>query len=164
MRIADYLAPSAVILRLQGHDRDEVLAELSTALQGRATSGRGELFNALRAREEIGTTALEDGVAIPHCRLANLSDISVAVGLAPEGVAFSPEGGAPSRIFFAVAAPPDTKGLHLKVLARLSKLLRQPAVREAMLGAGDAKQLNDIINTADAALDDETSRRLRPGL
>ena len=164
MHIADYLAPTAVIPRLQGHDRDEVLAELTMALQGQASSGRGELFSALKAREEIGTTALEEGVAIPHCRLASLKEIVVAVGLAPEGVPFSNEGSGPSRIFFAVAAPPDTKGLHLKVLARLSKLVRQPAVREAMVRARDARELYEVVTTADAALDDETSRRLRPGL
>jgi len=150
------LSRSTIVLSLQARTRDEVLRELAARVPG--LEGRPErleeLVEALRDREELHSTGIGDGVALPHARqpLPHLSDRPVLVfGRHPGGVAFRAVDGRPVRLFFLMLAPDLT--VHLAMLARISRLLRQVALREALMTAATPEAVIELLREAEARLD-----------
>jgi PTS system nitrogen regulatory IIA component len=163
MHLTEFLSPDQVLVPLRGNDRDAVLGELAAALELHSPRARGHLVAALRAREELSTTALDDGTALPHCRDDSLDSMTLAVGVSPDGIWFDPQGKERTHLFFAFAAPTVAKGLHLKVLARLSALLRAGTFRESLRSARTPGEVHDLLVAADAAQELEDARRSRSG-
>ncbi|WP_338278497.1 PTS sugar transporter subunit IIA [Corallococcus caeni] len=152
MRWMDFLAVEAVRPNLRAHDGESLLAELSELLAPGADVPREMLAGALCARERLGTTAMEGGVAIPHCRVEGVRRIVTCVGLHRGGLAFGePEDGL-VRIFVGVVAPPDTAGLHLNVLSRIAALLHAPPLRDALLATLTASEAHALLARAETAL------------
>jgi PTS system nitrogen regulatory IIA component len=150
MTLSSYLSPEAVEPSLQARDRRGVLAELAALLQKNGSVPAGtDLVTILENREELGSTGIGGGAAIPHVRLKNLARIHVAVGRSPAGIDFSAIDGEPVRLFFLLVAPENATGDHLKALARISRLLRQEGVRKALMEAPDGAGMLDIIVTED---------------
>ncbi len=99
----------------------------------------------LKNREELGSTGLGDGVAIPHVYLQNISTPQAAVGRSVEGVDFNAIDGRPVHIFFLLVTPETSKGDHLKALARISRLLRKPDFRSSLMKASGREEMQRII-------------------
>ncbi|HET9552993.1 MAG TPA: PTS sugar transporter subunit IIA [Anaeromyxobacteraceae bacterium] len=150
MKIVEFLRPDAVIEHLAGRTAPEVLAELCRPVAAAAGLDAGKLLQTLLDREKLGSTGIGEGVAIPHAKLAALPVLTAAFGRAPEGIDFRAIDGRPARLFFALFAPESSAGVHLKALARVSRIFRSPAFREAILAAPDAAAIYRLIETEDA--------------
>jgi PTS system nitrogen regulatory IIA component len=150
MKIVDILSAEAVVSELRGNTKEAVLRELAEHL-ARAYPGidANQLVEVLWERERLGSTAIGDGIAIPHGKLSGLPSVVAGFGRHRQGVDFQSLDGNPTRIFFLLVAPEDSVGQHLKALARVSRLLKDAAFREHLLGASDAKELYATIREED---------------
>lgn len=107
---------------LPGGDRQEILHAFADALAERGVVGDADmLFHRLWEREQLGSTAIGAGVAIPHCKLEQLQEVVLAVGLSPGGVDFDSVDGKKVHVFFLVLSPSDAPAEHLKSLAAISR-------------------------------------------
>jgi PTS system nitrogen regulatory IIA component len=124
----------------------EVLTELGGLL---AQNGDGpeaaEISRALLERERLATTGVGDGVAIPHAKLGHLKENRIAIGTSRIGVDFDAIDGARVKIFFALIAPLASSGDHLRVLAQISRLLKDSGVRKKLIDAKDAATFVSLI-------------------
>ncbi len=150
MRIVDILPETLVVPSLRGRTKDEVLHELAAALAA-ANSGvdAARLVDVLRERERLGSTAIGDGIAIPHGKWPGLQSVVAVFGRHPAGVDFDSLDGRPTHLFFLLVAPEDAVGQHLKALARVSRLLKDAAFRQALVTTADPQQLYACIRQED---------------
>jgi PTS system nitrogen regulatory IIA component len=115
-----------VLPRLEAKDREGVLREMAAALAARH-AGRldADLLDKLLKREELGTTAIGKGVAVPHCRATGLASPVLLLGLSKDGVPFQAVDGKPSQVFFLLVSPEDNPGDGLRLLAAIASLTRR---------------------------------------
>jgi PTS system nitrogen regulatory IIA component len=134
-------------LDLSGTDSRAVLEELAAALARAVPGGSAAaLARELREREALGPTALGGGVAVPHCRVRGLARLTVVIGRHAEGVEFGAPDGVPVRLFVAVAAPAASPAEHLRLLARLARLLRDRSRVTRLLEAEPADgRLDELV-------------------
>jgi nitrogen PTS system EIIA component len=145
MRFTDFLTRECIVAELRARDRVGVLREVSLALAPSTGVPARDLESLLAARERLGTTAMGEGVAIPHCRVAGVERITACVAVHPEGVDFGARDGQPVRLFVALVSPARSAGSHLTVLARVATLLREAPLRQALLRAHDAATLHALL-------------------
>lgn len=151
MNIADILSEDLVIPALAGRTKAEVIDELAGVVaQHHPELDRGRLVQALEDRERLNSTALGDGIAIPHGKLANVKRVVAAFGRHRTGVDFQSLDGKPTHLFFLLVAPEDSAGAHLKALARISRLLKDEGFRQRLMRVGDAHELFTTIRDEDA--------------
>jgi nitrogen PTS system EIIA component len=149
MRLEDYLQPNFIIGELASESKSEVLAELVAPIKAHWPD-----FDAKRAhqvlldRENLGTTGIGDGVAIPHGKMESLERIVIVVGRSLAGVSFDALDFKPCRIFFLVLAPEHVAGLHLRILAHISRLLSDESFRRAFLAAENDVALWQVLTAA----------------
>lgn len=151
MRLTDILSEERVTTQLTAVSKDEALRALSQ-LFTLADSGLDEaaVYDVLSERERLASTGIGSGVAIPHGRIGALDRLRAAVAISPSGIPFDAIDGGPVRIVVGVLAPQHHTGDHLRVLARVSRLLRSREVRESLLAAQTPREAFDIIARADA--------------
>jgi mannitol/fructose-specific phosphotransferase system IIA component (Ntr-type) len=138
MKLSEIITPKRINLDLTATTRDGILEELVRLLHLK-TPARRALIKTLRAREELGSTALRNGIAIPHCRSLVIGQTLVAVGRSQRGVIFSTRARKRTKLFFLIVAPPvgDTTdyliilGSVARVAQRLAKDKRAGAVKMA---------------------------------
>ena len=151
MKIADILSEDVVLPALAGRNKEDVIQELAGIVaRSHPDIDRTRLVHALEERERLNSTALGEGVAIPHGKLGGVSQVLAAFGRSPSGVDFSSLDGKPTHLFFLLVAPEDSAGAHLKALARISRLLKDPSFRQRLLDGPDANALWTIIRDEDA--------------
>jgi PTS system nitrogen regulatory IIA component len=144
----DLIAPS-----LSGTTKTAVLRELAEHLSrqhGEIDAGR--LVEVLWERERLGSTAIGDGIAIPHGKLPGLKGVIGTFGRHVAGVDFDSLDGSPTHLFFLLVAPEDSVGQHLKALARVSRLLKDRAFRDKLIGAADRSAIFQLIREEDEKL------------
>jgi PTS system nitrogen regulatory IIA component len=100
-------------------------------------------------REGLGSTGIGEGVAIPHGKIPGIDRLVAVFGRSPAGVQFASLDGKPARLFFLILAPENSAGMHLKALARISRLLKDPRFRERLLAAEGAEGLSQVLREAD---------------
>lgn len=151
MRIAEFLSPQAVVADVLARDKQEVLRELSVALSRSYPTLKGDrLVEVLREREKLGSTGIGEGVAIPHGKLPGLGQLVAAFGVSRQGVDFEAIDGKPTHLFFALVAPENSAGVHLKALARISRLFKNPRFRASILEAPTAADIHALIVQEDS--------------
>jgi PTS system nitrogen regulatory IIA component len=151
MKIAEFLSPQAVISDLKAASKPDVLQELSASLARAQPALRPErLAEVLREREKLGSTGIGEGVAIPHGKLAGLTGLCASFGVSRAGVDFEAIDGRPTHLFFALVAPENSAGIHLKALARISRLFKNPRFRQSILEARTAEEIYNLIVQEDA--------------
>lgn len=149
------LSPATINLNLTSSDSEAVLGELVDQipeLRGEPEE-RQTLLRALHEREQLHSTGIGDGIALPHARnaLVGLVDHPIIVfGRHPEGIAYNAIDAVPARLFFLLIAPTVT--LHLAILARLSRLLRDPKLRKNLLAADKPERVISLITEAESKL------------
>jgi PTS system nitrogen regulatory IIA component len=125
MKLHALLDETLVLPRLEARDREGVLREMAGTLTGRQGGGfEGDLLDKLLRREEMGTTAIGHGVAVPHCRAAGLKAPALLLGLSREGVPFAAVDGKLSHVFFLLVSPEDNPGAGLRLLAAIAALTK----------------------------------------
>jgi nitrogen PTS system EIIA component len=147
MNIGDALRETCVVADLAGETREEVLMELVSALQQEGlVRDAGEAVRVVLEREKLGSTGIGDGVAIPHGKMKGLDTILCAFGRSRKGVEFGSVDRRPVHLFFLLLAPEETTGLHLKMLSRISRILRDTSFRSKLVEQADADRLyKDIV-------------------
>jgi PTS system nitrogen regulatory IIA component len=151
MRLTEILNQQRVTTQLTATTKEEALAALAQLFtEDDAGLDARSVYEVLSERERLASTGIGSGVAIPHGRIAQLERLRAAIAISPQGIPFEAIDGAPVRIVVGVLAPQHHTGDHLRVLARVSRLLRNPEVRESLLQAHDAHEAFDIIARADA--------------
>jgi len=146
MKISELLHPKAIVADLKARDKDRALAELTDALVAcEASLVRDEVLAVLQEREKLGSTGIGDGVAIPHGKLSGIPELMLAFGKSAAGVDFESMDGQPAHLFFLLIAPEESVGVHLKTLARISKLLKDSAVRQKLLEAASQEAIYQVI-------------------
>jgi PTS system nitrogen regulatory IIA component len=151
MKIIDLLDPKCILPDLQAANKRGVLEELATAL----VSGHGEVnlqavVEVLLERERLGSTGIGDNIAIPHGKLPQLSQMLLAFGRSLKGVDFDSMDGKPSHLFFLLLAPVNSSGLHLKALAKISRMLMSQTFRESLMVSKGAEDILRLIEEKDA--------------
>ena len=157
MKLVDILEPGRIIYRLQSTTKAAVLRELvekgvvpPSANTELAVADEENIVRVLEERERLGSTGIKDGLAIPHGKLERLDQLVACLGLHEKGIDFGALDGQPSKIFIVLLAPESAGGLHLKALARISRLFSDSAFTRRLLEAKDAEQVWAEIETEDA--------------
>jgi PTS system nitrogen regulatory IIA component len=150
MKILDILAPNAIIPAMRATTKSDALRELSSLLATlHPEIDGGRLMQVLLDREALGSTAIGEGIAIPHGKMPGVTNVVAAFGRSGPGLPFDSLDGNPTRLFFLLVAPEDSAGIHLKALARVSRLLKDKSFRDRLAGGGSQEELFAIIKEED---------------
>jgi len=150
MRIQDIIPPEAVVDGLRAETKEGVLRELSEAVCRRVPAlSPTRLTAILMDREGLGSTGIGEGVAIPHGKIPGIDRLVAVFGRSPAGVQFASLDGKPARLFFLILAPENSAGMHLKALARISRLLKDQRFRGRLLAAEGAEGLSQVLREED---------------
>lgn len=150
MRLLEILKKDAIIPDLTARHKKEVLDELCVKLAEAQGLEKEPLLDVLLEREKLGSTGIGDGIAIPHGKTSHVKNLVITCGRSREGVNFESMDGKPTRIFFVLVAPEDSAGIHLKALAKISRLLKDPSFRQEFLAAEGAAEILDVIANRDS--------------
>ena len=146
MRLGALTRPELIFADLPAADRPEVLRALADRVAGQGLVKSGaELFQRLWDREQLGSTGIGSGIAIPHCKLQGLAHGVVAVGLVPDGVDFGAADGQPVKVVFLVVSPSGSPAEHLQMLAAISRWARADQHAERLLALRDPAQVYDLL-------------------
>ena len=151
MKISDILKKEHIIKELDSRDKKNVLDELSSFLEdeGEITS-KENLLTALIEREKLGSTGIGENIAIPHAKISEIDKIITVFGRSKNGVEFESLDQKPVNFIFLVIAPENSTGQHLKALARISRLFKNPSLRESVLRTNEADQIYSILVDEDS--------------
>ena len=150
MKITDFLNVHTVIPALKSREKNAALEEMAHQLAAHHPSLQGHrVLGVLLEREKISTTAIGEGVAIPHGKLPGVDKVVGVFARSPEGVDFASLDGEPTHLFFTLIAPEDAAADHLKALARISRLLKDPAFRNRLMKGQTKQEIFDIIAEED---------------
>jgi PTS system nitrogen regulatory IIA component len=141
MDLCDLLAPDGIIAPLKVTGKKHALQELATIAADRCGIDQREIFNTLLQRERLGSTGLGRGIAVPHVKLAGLDDILCLFARLEDAIDYESHDGEPVDLVFLLLAPDHASGDHLKALATISRVVREPSVIEALRAANDAASL-----------------------
>ncbi|WP_028574076.1 PTS sugar transporter subunit IIA [Desulfonatronovibrio hydrogenovorans] len=149
MNLDKYIHIDQIIPELSSGSKNEILAELIAPLvQKYDFLSLDKVYDVLLTRENLGTTGIGEGVAIPHGKLDDLEEVLLVAGRSLRGVNFSALDHKPVHIFFMVLAPEKSAGKHLKILAYISRLLQDPTFKESFMRAQDREELWNLITKA----------------
>lgn len=145
MDLSDLLAPDGILPSLEVTCKKQALQELATRAATVTGLDERQIFDALQQRERLGSTGLGRGIAIPHVKLRNLEGIRCLFAKLAQPVDFESQDGEPVDLIFLLLAPEHAAGDHLKALARISRLVREPSTLEQLRGARDAEALRALL-------------------
>jgi PTS system nitrogen regulatory IIA component len=149
MKILEVLQKEAILEDLVSTDKKGILEELVAPIAKVANVSEDGLVKVLLERERLGSTGIGGGVGIPHGKLKNLENIVLGFGLSRNGVDFESMDGKPTHVFFLLVTPENSTGLHLKMLARISRLLKDESFKERLISASSQEEILSIIQEED---------------
>ena len=131
MKIIDVLNKDAILEDLKSTDKKGILEELVVPLAPKTNTSAENLVKILLERERLGSTGIGGGIGIPHGKLKNLDSLILGFGLSKKGVDFESMDSRPTHIFFLLITPENSTGLHLKLLARISRILKNDLLKKS---------------------------------
>ena len=150
MKILDILDKECIIPELRSKTKEEVLEELTGALLNcKANLDKEALVEVLLERERLGSTGIGDGIAIPHGKVQDLDELVLSFGRSTQGIEFDSMDGRPTHLFFLLIAPENSAGIHLRALAKISRLLKSSHFRQRLLEAETEEELFEVIQEED---------------
>jgi nitrogen PTS system EIIA component len=151
MKIVDLIRREMILPQLKATDKAGIIKELAAHLAANHPGiEEDQLARVLVEREGLASTAIGEGVAIPHGKLPSVSQIVACLGRARRGVDFDSMDGQPTHLFFVLVAPENSTGAHLKALARISRVFKDSEFRGRLLEASDTEAMFGIIADEDA--------------
>ncbi|TET88521.1 MAG: PTS sugar transporter subunit IIA [Desulfobacteraceae bacterium] len=139
-----------MIPELKAKDKKGVLEELAGVISRHEPSiDKGALVKVLVERERLGSTGIGDGVAIPHGKMNGVSRPIISFGRSKQGLDFDSMDGQPAHLFFLLIAPEDSSSVHLQVLAKIAKILKNRDFRKKLMEPGTKKELYQTIVQTD---------------
>ena len=146
MNFTEILKRDFILDELEARNQHDVLAELvGVFAKGGVRFDPEAMLQVLLERERLGSTGIGEGIAIPHGKLQGLDEILLSFGRSSEGIDFDAMDGKPVHLFFLLMAPENSAGLHLKILAKISRMLKDPALRNNLLRAKSKEKIWRII-------------------
>jgi len=134
---------------LKARNKKEILEELVAPVAEIADVPQEDLVKVLFERERLGSTGIGGGIGIPHGKMKDLESLVLGFGLSRKGVDFESLDGKPAHIFFLLVTPENSTGLHLKLLARISRILKNEPFKDRLLNASDSDEILSIIKAED---------------
>jgi PTS system nitrogen regulatory IIA component len=131
--LSNLLSLSNVALDLEAHDKRDALERAADVFQNIQASNGSRIFDCLIAREQLGSTGLGKGVAIPHGRLRGLKRAAAAIVRLKEPIEFGSPDGQPVRLLVVLLVPEHATQQHLEILSELAQMLSEPSMREQLL-------------------------------
>ncbi len=145
MDLHDLLTPDGIIASLRATNKKDALQELAAIAAAKTGLDAREIFNTLLQRERLGSTGLGRGIAIPHVKLNALQEIVCLFARLEVPIEYESHDGEPVDLVFMLLAPEDASGDHLKALARISRLVREPSILDDLRNASDAAALHSAL-------------------
>lgn len=152
MKFSDFVDDKAIRAELTAHDKEGVIAELVESLvSSGAINGdeKDSIVQAIMKREELGSTGIGRGVAVPHTKHASVEELVGTVGVSSEGVDFTSLDGEKVQLFFLLVSPPDRPGDHLRALENISRQLRDDAFCRFLKQAKSLEDIQQLLEEAD---------------
>ena len=152
MRLSELLNTNAITLRLKAQTKKEALVELAELLESaHGFNSQGEILDRVMRRESMMTTGIGNGVAIPHGKARSVDRMVAACAVAPEGLDFESEDGRPVYLLVLFVSPENATTLHVRVLANLSRLLKEESVRKTLREAKTPQAFMAALHSAESA-------------
>ncbi len=146
MKLPEIIEEDNIIPELKAKDKKGVLEELAEAISRHEPSiDKGALVKVLVERERLGSTGIGDGVAIPHGKMNGVSRPIISFGRSKQGLDFDSMDGQPAHLFFLLIAPEDSSSVHLQVLAKIAKILKNRDFRKKLMEPGTKKEIYQTI-------------------
>jgi PTS system nitrogen regulatory IIA component len=152
MKLKDFVVREAILIDLQATAKEEAIREIVGSLHQAGRLGESEIDSVTRAilnREELGSTGIGQGVAVPHTRHPNVSRLIGTVALSRHGVDFAALDGEPVDILFLLVSPPNQPGDHLRALENISRHLKDERFVSFLRQAKSREQVIDLLDEAD---------------
>lgn len=149
MLLTELLTPDRIRVPLAVADKAGALRELTQLLAARAGVPVEPLLAAVLERENVLSTGIGHGIAIPHAKSSLVSELMLVSGSSPVGVPFEALDGEPVRLFFLLIGPDDAAGQHVKALSRIARLVRRESVRAALLSAATPEAFHQVLVEAE---------------
>jgi len=146
MALIDLIHTDIVKTPLSAETKPEIIKELIEILYTAGKiSDKEKVYDAIMQREALGSTGLEEGIAVPHAKTDAVQTLTLAIGVKPAGIDFDALDGQPSKLFFLMLAPPDQSGPHIEALAEIAKLTRSSAFCRALANAGSPGEITALF-------------------
>ena len=151
MLLSELLNPKAVAAALEGATKRDVMVELVELLESaHGLDSQGEILDQVMRRESMMSTGIGNGVAIPHGKARAVDRVVAACAVSAPGVAFDAADGEPAHIFILLVSPENVGAVHVKVLANISRLLKEESVRKQLREANNPAALLSALKAAEA--------------
>ncbi|MCL2704579.1 MAG: PTS sugar transporter subunit IIA [Spirochaetaceae bacterium] len=146
MAIIDLIATNVVRVPLKSKTKTEVIRELIDILDKTGKLSDAEsAFKAVLSRENMGSTGLEKGIAVPHAKTDKVKNLTLAIGIAPEGVDFDSLDGETSKLFFLLLAQPSQSGPHIEALAEIARITRSQSFCRLLVNAKTPEEVVELF-------------------
>ena len=146
MALVDLISRDIVKVPLTADNKPAVLRELLQVLKDAGKVDDIDVaLEAVHKREDMGSTGLERGIAVPHAKTDSVNDLTISIGISPSGIDFNSIDGKPSHLFFMMLAPPNQSGPHIEALAEIAKLSRSSAFINTLISARTADEVVDLF-------------------
>jgi len=149
MKLLDVLKKETIITNLKSNDKRGIINELVASVSETAGIEEETLIQVLLEREQLGSTGIGGGIGIPHGKLKELDHLVLGFGLSRKGVDFESMDGKPTYVFFLLITPENSTGLHLKLLAQISRLLKKDIFKQSLMNATSRDEIIKIIEQED---------------
>lgn len=150
MDLTDLIGPEDIYVPLKASCKKQVLQDLAEFASSKTGVSGNEIFQTLLEREKLGSTGIGNGIAIPHGRLDGLKEIAGIAAILDKPVDFESIDDEPVDVVFMLLAPSESSADHLKALARIARLLREPKVLESLRKAGDRTGVFHLLTNSHA--------------
>jgi PTS system nitrogen regulatory IIA component len=147
--LTELLTADRIRVPIAASDKPAVLRELTQVLASCAGVDVAPLLAAVLEREQVLSTGIGHGIAIPHAKSALVADLQLVCGSSPTGIPFEALDGEPVRLFFLLIGPESAAGQHVKALSRIARLVRRESVRDALLGAATPETFYQVLVEAE---------------
>lgn len=147
----DVVRKEAILVDLKSTDKKGVIEEMVAPLARLAGVGFEDLAKVLMERERLGSTGIGGGVGIPHGKMKHLDQLMLGVGISKRGVDFESIDGKPTHLFFMLVTPENSIDAHLRLLAKISRILKNEVFKQRLMNATDGEAVASIIAQEDGA-------------
>lgn len=145
MKITELIKDSLIILNLQATSKQQVLEEISQFTADRSNLNKIKILDVLKERENICSTALDEGVAVPHGKLPGINRIICTIARSSKGIDFDSLDEKPTHIFILMLSPENSSGLHIQALSVISRVFKNLNLREGILKANSEDEVYNLI-------------------
>lgn len=146
MKIADFLEVNTIIPDLKSKTKQDVIIELANSISSVHNNiNADKLVEVLGEREKLCSTAIDEGVAVPHAKISGIRDITLGFGRSSIGIDYDSLDKKTTNFFITLVAPEEAVGTHIELLARISKIFRDPELRSKLLQSESAEQIYQTI-------------------